>query len=122
MRDNEVKYVRLDGNEGILAKRYFLSTEMILLKILRGIKGYHNARVKELKEKTKLLNSLREINQNVRKIQNNIPKLTTSKLESEWEKPENIKTGRMKTGESAEDRNLEMQLRDIQEKLRALQR
>ena len=39
MKDEEVMYVRLEGDEAVLAKRYFLSTEMNLLRILKEIKN-----------------------------------------------------------------------------------
>jgi hypothetical protein len=122
MAENEVRYVRLKSVEGILAERYFLSTEMNLLRILRAIKGYHALRLNELKIKAGLLNSIREISQNVKKIEMNIPKLTTS-----HSFVKNKETGKTEPRETREairpggDRDLEIQLRDIQEKLRALQ-
>ncbi|MEK6829180.1 MAG: hypothetical protein AABY15_03555 [Nanoarchaeota archaeon] len=122
MAENEVRYVKLENNEGILAKRYFLSTQMNLLRILRAINGYHALRLKELKIKTGLLNSIKEISQNVRKIEMNIPKLTTSHSFIK-----DKESGKLRARETREairpggDRDLEIQLRDIQEKLRALQ-
>jgi len=122
MTESEVRYVRLENSEGVLAKRYFLSTEMNLLRILRAVKGYHTLRTRELKSKSRLLNGIREVNQDIKKIQINIPKLTTSRSFVKEKE-----TGKMQVRERAEairpggDRDLEMQLRDIQDKLRALQ-
>ncbi len=122
MAENEVRYVKLENADGILAKRYFLSTEMNLLRILRAINGYHALRLKELRIKATILNSIRDINKNVRKIEMNIPKLTTSHSFIK-----DKESGKMQTREIKEairpggNRDLEIQLRDIQEKLRALQ-
>lgn len=123
MKDEDVMYVRLEGNEGILAKRYFLSAEMNLLRILKAIKNYHEVRLSELKSKTRLLNNIKEVGQNIKKIQMNIPKLTTSHSfvrENESRKVE-IRE-RKEVIKPGQDRDLEMQLREIQDKLRALQR
>ena len=122
MKDDEFKYVRLENSEGVLTKKYLLSTQMNLLRILKAIKGYHQIRQKELKIKAKLLNSIKEVSQDIKKIQLNVPKLTTSFPKEEQEEMKVFerrdKGGREKTGP---DRDLEMQLMDIQEKLRALQ-
>ena len=122
MTEAEVRYVKLENSEGILARKYFLSTQMNLLRILKAIKGYHALRLKELKSKAKLLNGMREVSQDIKKIQMNIPKLTTSHFFVR-EKD----TGKVQIREKTEairpgsDKDLEMQLRDIQEKLRDLQ-
>lgn len=122
MGDDEFRYVKLETNEGVLAKRDLLSTQMNLLKLLRSIKSYHALRLNELKARTNLYNFFKQINQGIRSLQANIPKLTTS---HSFEK--NKESGKIQIKEKREairhggDRDLEMQLRDIQEKLRALQ-
>jgi len=122
MKEENVMYVKLENWEGILTKRYLLSTQMILLRILKAMKGYHFLRIRELKSKTKLLNNIKEMSQGIKKIEENIPKLTTSRSfvkEKETGKIE-VKE-RVRAVKTKEDRDLEMQLLDIQEKLRALQ-
>ncbi len=122
MKEEDAMYVKLENNEGVLAKRYFLSTQMNLLRILKAITRYHQIRLKELKSKTKLSGILKEVNQNIKKIETNIPKLTTHHPRNEGIEPRNSQIVRKKfVGETAKDRDLEMQLKDIQEKLRALQ-
>ncbi len=122
MAEDEVRYVKLENAEGVLAKRDFLSTQVNLLRLLRAIKAYHALRLRELKAKTSLYNDMKEVNQDIRKIQTNIPKLTTARS---FVKEKD--TGKMQIRERKEairpggDRDLEIQLRDIQEKLRALQ-
>src|SRR3989344_7302292 len=102
MKDDQVKYVKLENSEGILTKRYLLSTQMNLLRILKAVKGYHQIRLKELKLKTSLLNNIREVSQDIKKIQLNVPKLTTSPImeEEELKIPgRKQKTEMKKTGE-----------------------
>jgi len=123
MGSDEVRYVKLENNEGIIAKRYFLSSQMNFLNLLKAIKGYHYLRLKELKAKTKLLDNLRNVREEIKKIETNIPKLTTSR--SFIKEKETGKIGikeRKETIRPGSDRDLEIQLRDIQEKLRDLQR
>ena len=122
MTEDEVRYVRLENSEGVLAKRYLLSTEMTLLRILRAIKGYHALRLKELKAKTSLYNNIKEVNQDIKKIRTNIPKLTTS--HSFVKEKDTGKIGVKERKEAIRpggNRDLENQLREIQDKLRALQ-
>lgn len=123
MGSEEVRYVKLENSEGVLAKKYFLSSQMNFLNLLKAIKGYHYFRLKELKAKTKLLNSLRDIREEIKKIQVNIPKITTS--HSFIKEKETGKIGIRERREAirpGSDRDLEIQLREIQEKLRDLQR
>ncbi len=123
MTEDEFRYVKLETDEAILSKRDILSSQMNLLKILKAVKNYHALRVKELKAKTRLYNISKELHQDIRKIQLNIPKLTTSRS---FVKEKG--TGKMQVKERMQpirtggDRDLEIQLQDIQEKLRALQR
>ncbi|MEX2017093.1 MAG: hypothetical protein WD876_01330 [Candidatus Pacearchaeota archaeon] len=122
MGESEVRYVKLESDEAVVGKRDLLSSQMNLLRILKSVKNYHNLRLKELKAKSKLYSNAKEFNQNLRKIQFNIPKLTTS--HSFIKEKETGKIGvreRMQPIKSGGDRDLEIQLRDIQEKLRALQ-
>jgi hypothetical protein len=123
MGSEEVRYVKLENNEGILAKRYFLSNQMNFLKLLKAIKGYHFFRLRELKARTNLLNDLREMKDNIKKLEMNIPKLTTAR--SFVKERETGKIGIKERKEAirpGSDRDLEIQLREIQDKLRELSR
>ena len=121
--EKEVRYVRLENEEGILTKRYILSTQMYLLKILEAMKRYHQGRISELKIKAKLLDVLKDVKQNVEKIQINIPKLTTFRYFTKEKESGKMEIKEVKKPmKYQKDVELEMQLKDIQEKLRALQR
>jgi len=123
MTEDEFRYVKLETDEAILSKRDILSSQMNLLKILKAVKNYHALRFKELKAKIRLYNIAKELHQDIRKIQLNIPKLTTSRsFVKEKETGKMQVKERMQPIRTGGDRDLEIQLQDIQEKLRALQR
>ena len=70
-----------------------------------------------------MLSNIKEVNQNIKKMQLNIPKLTTSRYFEKEKKSGKVEIRERKEAiRPGEDRDLEMQLRDIQEKLKALQR
>jgi len=122
MTDEEFRYVKLESDEARIGKRDVLSAQMSLLKILGVIKNYHALRIKELKAKTKMYSNAKELNQNIKKIKENIPKLATA--HSFVKDKETGKIGIKKRIEPITpggNRDLEIQLREIQEKLRALQ-
>src|SRR3972149_4646188 len=122
MADDEFRYVRLESDEAITGKRDILSSQMNLLRVLKAVKNYHDLRLRELKAKSKLYGSAKEFGQNLKKLQADIPKLTTSRSFVREKE-----TGKMQVKERMEpiraggDRDLEIQLQDIQEQLRALQ-
>src|SRR3990167_4831720 len=123
MTEDEFRYVKLETDEAILSKRDILSSQMNLLKILKAVKNYHALRVKELKAKTRLYNISKELHQDIRKIQLNIPKLTTSRsfVKEKGTGKMQVKE-RMQPIRTGRDRDLEIQLQDIQEKLRSEER
>ncbi len=121
-KEDNFMYVRLDNEEGVMGKRSVLSVQMGLLRILKSVRNFHRIRSNELKLKARLLKMTKETNLDIKKIQINIPKLTTS-LHVGLErisKPEIKNIG--VDAKTSKDKTLESQLRDIQEKLKALQR
>lgn len=121
MANDEFRYVKFYGEEKVLAKTDLLSMQMNLLKILKAVKGYHAERLRELKIKSALLSRIKEVNQNVKKIQLNIPKLTTSRsFVRERESGKVEIRERKELVKPGEDRSLERELREIQDKLNAI--
>lgn len=122
MADDEFRYVKLESDEAKIGKRDFLSSQVSLLRILKAVKNYHALRAKELKAKSKLYSGAKELGNDIKKIRENIPKLTTSRSFVKDKETGKIgirqRTEPIRTGG---DRDLEIQLREIQEKLRALQ-
>lgn len=122
MKDDEVKYVRFGGKESILAKKDILSVQMSLLRILKALRNFSRIRSEELKAKSRLLKVVKETNLGITKIEANIPKLTTSSPRKGRKMPaETREFGMMKKAAEKDDYSLESQLKEIQDKLKALQ-
>lgn len=126
MKSEEVRYVKLAGNEGVLAKRDILSMQMSLLRTLKTLRNFSKTRSEELKIKAKLFKTIKEFHSNISKIESNIPKLTTSPIKKSNKKDAEEKEFSDLNIQSSitekQNDDLESQLRDIQEKLKALQR
>ncbi|MBU3906718.1 MAG: hypothetical protein KKA64_00535 [Nanoarchaeota archaeon] len=119
MNDNLI-HVKLEYEEGLQAKRDILTSEMDLIRIIKHIQRYNFLRNNEVKQKLKLKNKIRETLITIRKIQKIIPKLETqSKFRIEKEKDD---FKRLEEIGKQYDQNLEIQLKDIQEKLNRLQK
>lgn len=110
-------YVRLSYPEAIQSKRDILSLQMSLLKMIKLIRNYKLLRLEELRYKAKTYRRINELTLNIRKIKTELPKIKVpqiNKKEDEFkERVSAVKT-------SQPDDGLESQLREIQEKLRAI--
>lgn len=118
MNNGNLIHVRLEYEEALQSKKYILSSEMNLLKIIKIIKKYHSLRLEELKLKLRVYRKLKEASAEIRRLQKTF--LNTEGLEI-LEKDE-IGRKIKKTKENQYDKSLESQLQEIQEKLDALQR
>ena len=117
MKNDNLVYVKFDYDEGVQSKKIILSSEMNMIRILKIIKNYHSFRTEELKLKLKLYKKIKEINAKIKKIQDNLPEVETSKkLKKGVEKIE-IK----KSKEKKYDLDLEKQLMEIRGKLKELE-
>lgn len=115
-------HIRLGSEESLRSKKDMLTSEMSILKISQSISNYKNHRLRELTKKQLALKKLREAKRNITKLEKILPNLKLPKILQD-EKPDeevmevktNIKTSSKGSG------NVEAQLREIQEKLNALQ-
>ena len=108
-------YVQLKYGEAVTSKKEVLSTEISLLNLIRIIKAYKSIKIREYKIKYDIFKAIKELNLTVRKTQASFPFLKI---------PEGI---RRKTQEDGEkiikkkiDRDLESELKEIQDRLLAL--
>ena len=108
-------YVRLKYEEAVISKKEVLSTEISLLNLIKIIKNYNSIRAREYKIKYEIFKAIKELNLIVRKTQTSFPFLKI---------PEEI---RKKTKENDEgitkkkiDRDLESELKEIQDRLLSL--
>lgn len=116
-------HVRLECGESIESKRNLISLEADILKIARAMKKYRNLRIEELREKSRLSQKVKDLKANINNIQKNIPKIKIpnflQKIGEERE-IEKIKTKFSRERVLGYDKDLEVQLQEIQEKLRAI--
>ena len=115
-------YVRLDYSEAIKAKREILSLQMSLLKIIKIIRNYRALRLEELRAKARAYRRIKDLGLSIKKIKTEFPKIRVPQLKRKEEKDfikERIQAAK-KPSEMEMDNGLETQLKDIQEKLKAI--
>ena len=116
MASENLFHIRFDRDELINSKKEILSTEADLIKILQIIKKYQLLRVNELKLKTRFLKKLKETKAEIKKLEEILPKPKIPKILLEiGNKKEEFKI-------SSKKDSLEIQLEEIQKKLRELEK
>lgn len=114
-------HVKIDYEEALQSKRDILASEKDILQILKTLKRYHLLRKEELTLKLKLQVKIKELELNLKKLSETLPKVKTSPLpKKEESKDGKATTATPKTKEEKEEDDLEKQLREIQDKLRSL--
>jgi len=110
----DVIHVKLEFEDALNSKKNLLQTEMSLLNILKTIGAYRILRKKELSARLKLRGKFRETASDLRKLQKYLPEANKKEevLEKIPAKKQKIKY----------DRKLEDELKDIQMKLRQLEK
>ncbi len=122
-------HIKLEQPEAIEIKRDVLNSEMDLIKIIRIIRKYKILRMRELRLKEKLRKNMSTSVTNIKKLQIMLPKGRMPKIdhgeEEEKDVLKKVKTYTPKDQKAEQDKkrfdSLEMELSDIQSKLRALE-
>jgi hypothetical protein len=119
MKENTI-YIKLEYEEAVKAKRDILFSEMNLLKIAKRIKKYEDFRKEELNSKLNISKNIKEIKTNIGKLQRILPKLEIPEI---LKKPQEIfEMARTKSKIKDEyEEDIEYELKEIQERLNALQ-
>ena len=123
MTNENLIHIKLEHMEALQSKKDILSSEMNLLRILQIIKKHHELRSKELQLKLKLKKKTKEMISNIKKLQKILPELEIPNIlqkEGNEIKVEEEETKIKEIEESPYDKNLELQLFDIQEKLKSI--
>lgn len=120
VKDENIFHVKLTPNEAVRSRKDVLSTQMDLLKIVMIIKGYHALRMEELDRKKELVNKLKGLNAHFRKLEQTLPKIKIPKILLKEERYHEVKetVKEIKAPKYSED--LETQIQDIQNKLKAM--
>ncbi len=111
--DKNLIHVRLEPAEAIESKKYLLLSEENLLEALKSANKYYSLRKEESRLKLKLSKKIKEISIAIRKLENNFPKMTRTRVAENKEKT---------THKETHKRDLEAELNEIREKLRAIGR
>ena len=74
VEENSV-YVELSFEEAIKSQRDLLSYQMSLLNMLKAIKRYNLLRESEVVLKTNLQNTMKNVNENMKMVLNNLPRV-----------------------------------------------
>jgi len=115
MKNENFIHVRLGHNETIQSKKDILFSQMNLIRILKSIKNYHILRAEELELKKEIHTKTKDINTNIKKIQSMFPKIPgVVKI------PQREKTSQRTSKTQTKDTDLEKELREIQERLKAI--
>lgn len=120
MKKQSLIHVKLEYNEALQSKREILSSEMNLLRIAKLIKKYRILRTEELKIKTKLHRTLKEITTNLKKMQTSLPKLEIPEILKKDREIEETISEEPKIKEEQYDEGIESQLQEIKDKLKAI--
>lgn len=112
-REENLIHVKIDYGEAVQSKRDILSIEKDFLHVLKLLKRYHLLRKEELLMKIKLQNKMKSLKDNLRKLNDVMPKVKSPAILKR-----DIVEGATK--EKKEEYGLEAQLREIQAKLRNL--
>jgi len=113
-------HVKINYNEAVQSKKEILSLQMNLLKILRAVKNFGYLRTEELNEKTNLSKKVKLIKSDIKKIQTILPK---SEVPEKYKKQPEVKHKEIKERlieKREHEDDLDLQLREIQEKLQAI--
>ncbi|MFA5071847.1 MAG: hypothetical protein WC511_05815 [Candidatus Pacearchaeota archaeon] len=106
-------YLKLENFEARKSKRSILSTEMLLLNIIKTIKNYKQLREEEFILRMQMYKLIKETNLEIRKTRSSFPFIKLP----EKQKIEELKYKERKKIERKEDMDLEFQLKEIQERL-----
>ncbi len=111
-------HIKLERSEAIQSKRDVLKSEMDLLKMIKILKRYHSFRGEELQTKIKLHRKLAETKTNMSKLQKILPKMQIPEILKDDEEVE--KKPKPKKRDEPYDESIELELQNIQNKLRKL--
>ena len=122
MKNRDLIHIQIDYEKGMQSKKQILSSEINLLNIKKNMRTYHFLRKEEVKTRLKLYRKMKEVMIILNRLQKNLPEIDI---------PRNLIKGKNenyereipieKTKENQHNRDLEAQLREIQEKLRAME-
>lgn len=119
MKIENLLHVKLEYEEGVQSKKDILSSERDLIKLIKIMRRYHLLRKEELNNKLRIYKKIKELKLNLTKLTQALPKIKIPNILKKEEERTLEKTSNKKKEDY--DRDLESQLREIQEKLKRLE-
>lgn len=117
MKEETLIHVRVGYEEGVESKKDILSIERDLLRILKILKKYSLLRKEEINIRLRMQNKIKILKMNLGRLNNTLPKIKIPDILRKNETKEE-RLSRLK--QESKEKDLESQLRDIQERLRKL--
>lgn len=117
MKEANPVYVQLGYEESLEAKKEILSSELLLLNSVKTIKNYASLRNEELKIKSKIRKAIKELGVKTKETQIAFPFLKIPKRAVSFSSDEKVTIKTEKVND-----NLEFQLKEIQERLKSIER
>jgi hypothetical protein len=119
MKEQSLIHVKIDYDEAIQGKKDLLYAEKQFIGLLKTIKRYTLLRKEELNTKLRLQKKMKELKINMGRLNETLPKIKLPEiLKKEREEFEEESSSKAKKEKNNQD--LEIQLREIQERLRRL--
>jgi len=115
-------YLKLGYDESIKSKKDLLFSELSLLTILKIIKRYNLLRTEELRIKSEVYKTMKELDISMKKTKSVFPFLKIPERARRQEIKKIEYTEEIKPIREVYDEDLESQLRDIQERLKSMGR
>lgn len=120
MNPENLIHIRLKHEEALQSKKDLLTSEMDLLKITKRIKQYRTLRTEELQTKLKLHRKIGEMLTSMKKLQKILPLIKIPKLLKNGEEFTEHEEIKAKIKQKHEYDDIEIQLQEIQGKLKGL--
>lgn len=114
MEEKNPVYLKLEYGESVESKKDILSSEVLLLNLVKSIKTYHSIRLEELKVKAGIYKAVKELNLTIKKTKSSFPFLKIP----EKIKRANLNGNEIKPSKEKIDKDLDSEVREIQERLR----
>ena len=105
MKEQSIVHIKVDYDEALQSKRDILASERDFLRIIKRIKRYKLLRGEELNNRIKIQNKLKELNSNITKLNQILPKV---KLPNILKKKEEAKKKEIK-----EEKQSKIEIKEI---------
>jgi len=119
-KNESLIHIKLEYDESLETKKNILNTQKDLINLLKTIKNYHKIRSEELRIKLNIQKKIKELRLNIIKLEQILPKIKIPEILKREIEDVRKEPVQKKMKKEDYDKNIEDQLREIQEKLKRL--